>query len=156
MSNIQYTDVRYILDETPSSSLKPEWIKSQFFQSYCYIPEEIIYELRDNNRLNFEIIAQRSIPVTYEILNKLQQYVMPQIGKIVDLYKNEGNGDALLIATALEMRQMEDDKLIKSEWVIVTSDNGLASLAKRFDIRCISKNDFYRIIEDKFKTEQCA
>ena len=147
MSNAGYYDVRYLIDETPCASLEKDWLKSEFFQNYCYIPEEILFELRDNVRLDFSLLADSSIPVTYEILNKLQQYVMPQIGKIVDLYKNEGNGDALLVATALDMREKEDEKLVKSEWVIVTSDKGVVTLAKKFDLRTISMQDFFQILK---------
>lgn len=76
---------------------------------------------------------------------------MPQANKIVDLYKNKGNGDALLIATALEMRQGEDEKLIKSEWVVVTSDKGVMALAKKFDLRCMNKKEFYELIEEEIE-----
>ena len=154
MSNVSYYDVKYLIDETPCASLDNDWLESEFFQNYCYISEEILFELRDNNRLDFSLLVKNSIPVTYEILNKLQQFVMPQIGPIVDLYKNEGNGDALLIATALNMREKEDEKLVKCEWAIVTSDKGVATLAKKFDLRAISKKDFFQILKRECKTEQ--
>lgn len=147
MSNVSYYDVKYLIDETPCASLKNDWLKSEFFQSYCYVPEEILFELRDNNRLDSSLLIKNKIPVTYEILNRLQQFVMPQVGNIVDLYKNEGNGDALLIATALNMREKEDAKLVKSEWVVVTSDKGVVALAKKFDLKTISMKEFFQILK---------
>lgn len=154
--SVNYYDIKYLIDETPCASLQNDWIKSEFFQNYCYVPEEILFELRDNIFLDMSLLIKRNIPVTYEILNKLQYFVMPQIGKIVDLYKNEGNGDTLLIATALDMREKEDKKLVKSEWIIVTSDKGVANLAKKFNIRTISKSDFFEIITQKCEAERQA
>ena len=64
------------------------------------------------------------IPVSYDILNQLQ-IVMAQ-AKVVKLYQNEGNGEVLIIATALAMKNLENSKLFKDEWVIVTCDKGLS------------------------------
>lgn len=145
MSKVHYYKTKYLLDETPAASLSNEWIKSDFFQRNCLIPEEIMYELRDNFELDFNELKKVLVPVSYDILNQLQ-IVMAQV-KIVKLYQNEGNGDSLIIATALAMKNEENAKLIKDEWVIVTSDKGVVAIAKNFAIKCIGKNEFYEILK---------
>lgn len=145
MSSAHYQATRYLIDETPAASLKCEWIETNFFQENCFIPEEIIYELRDNRELDLNKLKGRQIAVSYDILNALQ-IVMAQ-AKVVKLYQNEGNGDALIVATALAMKNIENTKLIQDEWVIATSDKGVIALAEKLAIRCIGKKEFYAILE---------
>ena len=147
MSEARYYETKYLIDETPAASLKDEWIMTNFFKKNCFIPEEIIYELRDNYELDLVELRKNQIPVSYDILNELQ-IVMAQ-AKAVKLYQNEGNGDALIIATALVMKNKENAKLIKDEWIIVTSDKGVITLAKNFAIKCISKDEFYGILKQE-------
>ena len=144
MSQIYYYGYKFLIDETPMASLPNDWIKTDFFRKNCFIPEEIIIELENNPNLELEELKKNKIPVTYSILCKLV-LVMAQ-AKIVKLYQNEGNGDALIIATALAMKDQEDTKLLKNEWIIVTSDRGVASLAKNFAIKSIKKEEFYDIM----------
>lgn len=140
-----YFETKYLIDETPAASLQNEWIKTDFFQKKCFIPDEIMYELKDNYELDINELRKCQIPVSYDILNKLQM-VMAQ-AKIVKLYQNEGNGDVLMIATALVMKGAEDSKLLKDEWIIVTCDKGLVALANNLAIKCIGKDEFYDILE---------
>lgn len=147
MSKAGYYETKYLLDTTPAASLRNEWIGSDFFQKNCFVPEEIIYELRDNNELDLAMLKNNQISVSYDILSNLQ-IVMAQ-AKIVKLYQNEGNGDVLIIATALAMKNIENAKLLKDEWVIVTSDNGVVKLAANFAIKCITKESFYSILQEQ-------
>ncbi|MBQ3318599.1 hypothetical protein IJG76_01110 [Candidatus Saccharibacteria bacterium] len=152
MSGVYYYKTKYLIDETPAASLKNEWMRTDFFKENCFVPEEIMYELRDNYELDLNELKKSQIPVSYDILNALQ-IVMAQ-AKIVKLYQNEGNGDALIVATAMAMRNLENTKLIKDEWAIVTSDKGVVTLAKNLAIKCIDKNSFYGVLKQKFKNEQ--
>ena len=71
---------------------------------------------------------------------------MLSAGKIVDLYNNEGNGDVLLIATVLSERRKELGSMLKTQWIIVTEDKGVAKLAGIFNIETINKKQFYQIL----------
>ena len=62
---------------------------------------------------------------------------------------HEGNGDALLVATALYEKRKELDKLFQDEWIIVTDDKGLKKFAKKFAIECIDNSSFMGILEQK-------
>lgn len=151
MSIIRYCETNFLLDTTPVASLCNEWMDSEFFLSYCFIPEEIVFESGTNFYIDLEKLKRRQISTTYEVLNKLKM-IMAQ-AKVVDLYNNEGNGDVLLVATALAKKDEEDLKLFKAEWVIVTCDKGVAKLAESFAIRVMGKDEFYKILEDKVKQE---
>lgn len=152
MSGAYYYETKYLIDETPATSLKNEWMKTNFFKNNCFIPEEIMYELRDNYELDLNELKKNQIQVSYDILNALQ-IVMAQ-AKVVKLYHNEGNGDALIVATAMAMKNLENSKLIKNEWVIVTSDKGVVTLAKNLAIKCIDKNIFYEQLKQECEDEQ--
>ena len=150
MSGVHYYQTKYLLDETPAASLNSEWIHSKFFHENCFVPEEIMYELRDNRNLDIDGLKKNQILTSYDILNMLE-IVMAQ-AKIVKIYQNEGNGDVLIVATALSMKNIENSKLVKDEWVIVTSDKGVVALSKKFAIRCISKDEFYGILKSELKS----
>ena len=152
MSGAYYYETKYLIDETPAASLKNEWMKTNFFKNNCFIPEEIMYELRDNYEFDLNELKKNQIQVSYDILNALQ-IVMAQ-AKVVKLYHNEGNGDALIVATAMAMKNLENSKLIKNEWVIVTSDKGVVALAKTLAIKCIDKNIFYEQLKHECEDEQ--
>ena len=68
MSSAHYFETKYLIDETPATSLQNEWIKTEFFQKNCYIPDEIIYELRDN----YERLIVKVNATTTEKMQQLQ------------------------------------------------------------------------------------
>lgn len=143
-----FIETKYLIDTTPAATLQEEWMKSSFFKKYCFFPEEIIYELRDNLALNQRILAEQKIEVSINTLDQLQN-VMLSADKIVDLYNNEGNGDVLLIATILSERRKELGSMLKTQWIIVTEDKGVAKLADVFNIETINKKQFYQTLDSQ-------
>lgn len=150
MSTINTIGTKYLLDSMIVSSLKTEFIQSKFFKSSCFFSDEIAYEQRDNNQLNLSEFENNIFPVDSDILQKLKDVM--EKAKIVKLYRNEGNGDVLTIATALSQTANDSLPMFSIKWKIVTSDRGLKNLAREFDIECIDADEFNSIIDNNSQT----
>ncbi len=150
-SNI-FVETKYLIDTTPAATLQEEWTKTVFFKKFCFFPEEIVYELRDNLTLDQRMLAEQKIEITVDVLDQLRN-VMLNADKIVDLYNNEGNGDVLLVATVLSEQRKELGSMLRTQWIIVTEDKGVVKLANTFSIKTINKSQFYVLLEDQVKKE---
>lgn len=98
------------------------------------------------------MLVGQKIGITVDILDQLRN-VMLNAEKIVDLYNNEGNGDVLLIATALSEQHKELGSMLRTQWIIVTEDKGVVKLANTFSIKTIDKRQFYILLEGQTKKE---
>ncbi|MBQ2638968.1 hypothetical protein IJF91_02810 [Candidatus Saccharibacteria bacterium] len=143
-----YIERKYIIDTNVAATLSRATMKTKIFTEKCFLPEEILYELKDNKIVGHDILYKQNLPTTLEILNKLQSIVMHKAEKVIDLYNNEGNGDVMIVATILAERDKELGQMLLTEWVIVTEDKGLTKLASEFDIRTIGKKEFHSIFNN--------
>lgn len=141
-----YDDERYLIDTTPAVALTKDIFESDFFTEKCRFPEEIVYELRDNQ--NYKYIQTHEIPISIGVLSFLQSTVLTGLDKsmkVLDLYKNNGNGDVFLIATVLDERHKESGRLFRTQWTIVTEDRGVVSMAKQYDIHTMNTDQFIEV-----------
>lgn len=146
MSVEHYYEYKYLIDTTPITRVNKEVFETRFYNKNCFLPEEIVYELRDSPKYNS--IKEKTIPITADILQILKDKVMPKLyeqPKLVDLYKYKGNGDVFLIATALARMNEEDGKLLKTKWTIVTEDKGVIDMAKKCNICTIDTKELENI-----------
>ena len=137
------TEYYYLIDTTPITRVNKKVFETIFYNKNCFLPEEIVYELRDSPR--YSSIKEKTIPITADILQILKDKVMPKLyeqPKLVDLYKYKGNGDVFLIATALAKIDEENYKLFKAKWIIVTEDKGVIDMAKKCNICTINTKEF--------------
>jgi hypothetical protein len=148
-----YFDTKYVIDTTPAATLRDEWCKTKFFEDSCFFPDEIMYELKGNMVISQQIIVKQKIPVSLGVLDKLQTSVTHKIGKVVDLYSYNGNGDALILATVLNEQGKDLGEMIKTRWIIATEDKDLAAKAKEYNIECIDKKTLYNLLQDAYKNE---
>lgn len=73
--------------------------------------------------------------------------VPPSDVSLVDLYKNLGAADPLIIASALDANEKEDS-LLPDTWVIVSHDKALLSTATSFGIRCVLPDCLAMLIDE--------
>lgn len=141
-----YIDEKYVIDTVVAASLPIDIINHDFFDNHCFIPEEICYELRDNP--NYHRFKRREIKTDINILSQLKNVflALDRDSRLVDLYQNMGNGDALIIATALAKQAEEIGQLFPDKWIIVTEDKGLREAADKHDISHINRGDFIKIV----------
>ena len=141
-----YCDYNYLIDTTPITRMNTEVFEKKIYNENSYLPEEIVYELRDSPK--YSSIKEKTIPITADILQILKDKVMPKLHKqpkLVDLYTYKGNGDVFLIATALAKIDEENHKLFKAKWIIVTEDKGVIDMAKKCNICTINTKEFENI-----------
>lgn len=150
-----YIDVKYMVDTTPAVKIPREVLETDFFTSYCFFPDEILYELRENK--NYSLFRKHSLPTTASVLQNAQNSVLPALpksSKLIDLYTNKGNGDILLLSTVLDEQGKDLGKLFQSRWKIVTEDVRLGERAKIYSIDVINTSEFLHIIKDEMQKAQ--
>lgn len=147
---------KYLIDTTPAVSIPIAMMKTRFFRDQCFFSEEIIHEIGNNKQKN-HILPSNIIPVDAKVLSFLSTTVLTGLSndtKLVDLYTNKGNGDVILIATILSERFKEVGQMFKTDWIIVTSDKGVVRAGLKYDIKCMSKDNFLEILARESESEK--
>lgn len=108
----------------------------------CRIPSVILDEvssLSDIAELR-PLEYATSIAVLEQLKCVMRTLAQPQ--KIVDLYRNKGNGDALLLAIALAELDENRTVLFPDDWVIVTGDVALTRAAVELGVSAYAVKEF--------------
>ena len=119
----------YLVDTVTLSRMTAAQRASVFVRNCCRIPEEILFEAQ--GLPDIDVLKQRAYPVTTAVLEKVK-VVMATINpndRVIDLYRNKGNGDVMLLATALAEMDVSAGQLIGDRWIIATGDEGLTKKA---------------------------
>ena len=136
----------YLVDNVTLSRMTTEQRASAFMQERCRIPEEIIYEAR--GLPDIEILKPLIYPTTTTVLENVK-VVLATIkagDKVVDLYRNEGNGDVMLLATALTEMAVSSGQLFGVRWIIATADKGLTSKAVELGVLTCTSDQFIALV----------
>jgi hypothetical protein len=141
-------DPVYLIDHNVVVRVGTKRAISEFVRDHCRAPAEVVYEGRD--AAYTEVLRAIEYPVSAGVLRKLVDVmatVEPGRFDLVDLYKNQGNADPLLVATVLDAREKEAETLFANEWVIATEDNAVRDLAERFRVPPIGADDLATLID---------
>lgn len=136
----------YLLDTNLLTKMSQAQRSSDFVKQHCRIPTEVLWEahgLHDRATL-----SQLEYDTTVEVLDALRT-VMAAVTveeKLVDLYSNTGNGDAVLLAVALVEKQRADALLFGDRWVIATDDTGLITKADEFSLPTCRSDEFMKLV----------
>lgn len=133
---------RYLVDTVTLSRMTATQRASVFMRRWCRIPEEIIFEAQ--GLPDSEALKQLTYPITTAVLDKVKT-VMATIkpeDKVVDLYRNKGNGDVMLLATALTEMDVSAGQLIGDRWIIATGDDGLTKKAAELRVLTCTSDEF--------------
>lgn len=128
---------RYLVDNNALSRLTSAQRTSAFFREHCHLTADVLHEARGYVEPELEDLA---IPLTPRVLNRLIEVmadVQPGDTSLVDLYANKGAADPVMIAHALEARDLESDTLLPDTWVIVTDDKAVAAAAHQLGLEAI-------------------
>ena len=66
---------------------------------------------------------------------------------LVDLYRNKGAADPLLVACALDGQSRDSVYLDAPEWVVVTADDAVRRKAREFGLRSLTNAEFASVID---------
>lgn len=139
--------VRYFIDTNVLSQLTRAQRASKFFRDHCSLCSEVLHEasgfpdLAELRRLEY--------PVTAGVLARVREVMLtepPGDFRLVDLYRNLGNADPLLIASALDAMEAESGCLIAVDWHIVSNDAAVISKAGEFDVSTLGYEDFSSLL----------
>ncbi len=145
------SEQRYLLDTVTVSKLSAEQLQSAVVRNQSHIPEEIMYELKDNH--NFALL----IDLKMEISAKYLEYVRRVLGlladddHILDLNNNEGNGDITLLAYAKCKMSEEVGTLFPETWVIVSDDTRLHEVASELNVAVRNTDEFVAILSSSIE-----
>lgn len=137
----------YVIDNNVLSKLSARQRASPFVRTRCRIPEEVLHEAE--GMPDHEALSKLNYPVTtgvLELVRTVMTKLEPGNYKLIDLYKNKGNADPLLVATALDAMGPTADTLMPDTWKIITDDQGLKAMARLFSVETLSTKEFVRLL----------
>jgi hypothetical protein len=136
----------YLLDANVLSRLTPQQRASGFVARYCRVPAEVLYEARgmpDIQRL--ERLAVAPSGAMLRQLRRVMTSIAPEDHALVDLYRNRGGGDPILIASALAADQGET-LLWPTVWHVVSDDRAVQAISALFDVPTLSRAELVTLI----------
>jgi hypothetical protein len=138
---------RYVLDANVLSRLTPEQRASAFVKEFCRVPTEVLFET--GGLPDSAVIRELELRVgvrTLERLRDVMATIDPEDRSVVDLYRNKGGADPVLVAAALAADH-DEDSLWGTEWHIVTDDNAVRRLAETAGVPWLSRSDLVARID---------
>lgn len=141
----------YLLDNNALSHLTRSQRASAFFRERCSLPSEIIFEAKGYP--DADSFGEIEYPTTANVLKHLA-IVMASVSTVdvtlVNLYRNEGAADPMLIACALDGTEESDSLLWGPVWIVVSNDNAVRAKAAEFGIECCTRGEFLARTADKW------
>lgn len=138
---------RYLLDSNVLATSKVmNSIESKFFKEHCVIISEVAYEL-SNVRLADKLSAQ-AVPPTIGTLQNLKK-IVDDLVKLGILKTDHGNGEAMLLAEALSLNEINDQvplAFMQEHAVVVTNEKLVEIYAKSIGINAINGKEFSNIL----------
>lgn len=124
----------YLLDAVTLFRMTPQQRASEFLRTYCRVPTEILFEAKDLPEYRF--LAELEYKVTTAVLDHVRT-VMSTVqikDKLIDLYTGKGNGDVLLLASALALTAAQQPNLFPDRWIIASDDEAVRAKASELSI----------------------
>lgn len=139
-------DVLYLIDNNVLGRLTPAQRKSSFLRLECVITSDVLYEARGfSDELTGIPVKEVTTSVVGHLRDVMAQ-VAPGDNSLVDLYANKGAADPVLVATALDMMDEEQQTLFPREIVLVTGDKAVVSSAQSMGIKTLSGEQFSPLV----------
>lgn len=127
-------------------------ITSDFFRDKCIVLEEISHELRDTSL--FRELATITTPASGGVLPYISQ-VADEIIKLGMLKTDEGNGEVILLAWALMIRESSNGQIpldfMRETPVVVSNETKVVQYAKSKSIDSITGKEFIAVLEQRYE-----
>jgi hypothetical protein len=139
---------KYVVDTNTLSQIGWRRRTSDYFKDNVVLPEEVLREARDFP--DIESLRTKLHATTSHVLEWLvivMSTVPAEDTRLVDLYRNKGGADPLLVACALDGQSRDSVYLDSPEWVVVTSDDAVRRKAAEFSLPTLSNEEFAAIID---------
>ena len=138
---------KYLMDSNAlATSSVMKLINSDFFKERCIVINEILYELSDTHFASE--LKDQVEPLDIRAFLYLND-IVDDLVRLNILLTDHGNGEAILLAEALRMKNGTEDQTVldfmKSHPVIVTNEKAVDAYAKSIGIDVISSKEFCEI-----------
>ena len=140
-------DDRYLLDANVLSRLTPAQRASAFVAEHCRIPSEVLYEAR--GLPDIHLVEPLELATTTAMLERLRGVmasIAPEDRTLVDLYRNRGGADPVIVAAALTADR-DDASLWPTVWHVVSDDRAVRATATLFDLDVLSRAELVTLID---------
>ena len=139
----------YLVDNNALIALGWARRVTKFFRDRCRVSQDVLYEARfASDTTALTELTYKVSPRILEHVRTVMTTVPPGNTELVDLYKNKGAADPVLLATVIDAVERDDGNLFPDAWVIVTRDKALMFKAKEFDIPTLSPEQLAKLIDD--------
>ena len=137
---------RFLLDNVTLSKLTPAQRASAFVRTSCRVPTAVLTEAR--GLTNAPALAALEYETTGDVLRKVAAVVqaLEPSDRMLDLFRNEGNGDVFLLAVALVEADIARQQLFADRWIIATDDKGLRRNSARWQVQTCTSAQFAELI----------
>ncbi len=137
------SDYRYLVDSNALSKLTSQQRSSDFFRHRCRIAAEVLYEARYFNDIErLKELEYRTTGRVLAVLAEVLTTIQPSDHSLIDLYRNKGNADPLIVACAIDAQREVQTGLFGETWAIVTNDKAVIVKAQEFGIPTFSSTQF--------------
>ncbi|PZE24886.1 hypothetical protein [Curtobacterium sp. MCLR17_042] len=137
----------YLLDNNVLTRLTQEQRSSAFVHEQCRLPSEVLHEARflpDVDSLRaLEYMTNEGVLLH---LAAVLQRVPADDTTLIDLYANLGNADPLLLACALDALAEAELGLFGADWVVVSNDRAVVTLAGDLGVPTLSSEAFSLVL----------
>lgn len=144
---------KYLMDSNVlATSSLIEIMDTDFFLENCIVISEIAHELSDTSFA--DKLTRHAVPPTISTLENLKN-ITDDLVRLGILKTDHGNGEAILLAEALSMKNGNEDQLLmefmRDRPVIVTEERAVDAYSKSIGIEAINGQEFMSIFRDTTK-----
>jgi hypothetical protein len=141
------TENRYLLDNNALIQLSAAERSASLIRTHCRIPSEVLWEARGlPDHQDLQALDYPMTPAVAAWLKIVMTAIRTDSINVINLYRNKGNGDPILVAVALDARDASEQTLLPETWHIVTNDLGLTELAAGFEVPTLRPEEFRTLL----------
>lgn len=142
-------ETRFLVDTNALSKIGRHRRTTEFFLNRAALPSEVLHEASKSPDIEtLQTLEFETTPAVLRALREVMDAVVVEDSTLLDLYRNQGGADPLMIACALAGRNETRQRLFGEEWLIVTEDKAVCTLAGRFGIKVVTPGEFARQIDE--------
>lgn len=140
-------EIIYLLDNNIIGRLGRARLQSAFVSQHCRVTDEVLYEAGPDRRVLLDGIRLPTTGETLMVLKTIMQSVPVGDTALVDLYRNKGAADPLIVASAIVAGRENAHALFGPEWMIATEDSAVRALANAHGIATVSFAELRTLID---------
>lgn len=128
-------DTTFLVDNNALTALTTRRIESDFFRTHCVITPDVLWEAsgrKEQAALESSLVEMDA--GSFALLRDVMSTLAIGDVELVNLFRNKGSADPMLVAVILQARHRQEGMLLSTDWVLVTDDKPLLRKAREFDI----------------------